>query len=95
MSAQSLVTSSQYPIIETGAFNTTATPSGSIVFRQPFPTGTVPAISLQNISGSVWDQITLACVVSNTGFTWTQYGASAAEIFSVSYIAILVPNTTP
>jgi hypothetical protein len=95
MSAQSLVTSSQYPIIETGGFNTTATFSGSISFRQPFPTGTVPALSLQNVSGNVWDEITLAAVVSNTGFTWTQNGAAAAEIFSVSYIAILVPNTTP
>jgi len=95
MSAQSLVSSSQYPIIETGSFTTTTNASGSIAFRKPFPTGTFPAISLQNINGSVWDEITLACTVSNTGFTWTQYGAAAPEIFNVSYIAILVPNTTP
>jgi hypothetical protein len=95
MSAQSLVASSQYPIIETGGFVTTATASGAISFRTPFPTGTVPALSLQNASGALWDQITIAATVTNTGFTWTQSGAGTAEIFAVSYIAILVPNTTP
>jgi hypothetical protein len=94
MSAQALVASSQYPIIEIGGFNTTATASGSISFKQPFPTGTVPAISLQNVSGATWDEITLACTVSNTGFTWVQNGTASPEIFSVNYIAILVPNTT-
>lgn len=95
MSAQSLVTSSQYPIIETGYFLTSATSTGGVTFKQPFPVGSIPVVILQNTSGTTWDDVILGLFQpTNTGFTWTQTGTPAPEIFGVGYMAILVPNTT-
>jgi hypothetical protein len=103
MSAQSLVTSSQYPLIETGSFLTTSNgsisgtvvSSGNITFRQAFPAGSTPVVILQNTSGTTWDEIILGVYPpSNTSFTWTQTGTVAPEIFGVTYMAILVPNHT-
>jgi len=96
MSAQALVTTSNYPVIETGFFNTTATATGTVTFRVPFPTGVVPVVILQNTSGTTWDEINLGCFqANNANFTWTQTGTPSAEIFGVSYVAIWINSTPP
>lgn len=97
MSAQSLVASSQYPIIETGSFSET---TGTITFSKAFPTGTVPAVFLQNAEGGAYDQVVFQTgVISNTSFAYLKFdtvtGANITTAIDCNYLAILIPNTTP
>lgn len=94
MSAQALIATSNYPLMESGFFNTTATATGTVTFRVPFPTGVVPVVILQNTSGTTWDEINLGCFqANNANFTWTQNGTPSPEIFGVTYLAVWIPAT--
>ena len=77
--------------IQTGSFIFPAQSSYAVTFPTPFPSGSVPTITVTNVSGVDWPQIYLSTSYnSNTGFTVYQWGTDVAEQIGVQYIAVVL-----
>jgi hypothetical protein len=97
MSAQSLVTSSVYPIIRSGSVNTPASQVTNITFDVPYPSGVTPLVYVQNNEGAVWPTIFFTVQgTSNTGFSIVQTFVSpivAYQSVTVNWLAVWIPGT--
>lgn len=96
MSASSLINSSYYPFIQTGIIITDAAQATNVIFKTPFPSGSLPLVFIQNTEGTIWPNIMFSTQnLSNTGFTIIQTGSSAPEEVLISYLAIWIAITPP